>query len=74
MYDFINEGRKVKRDKTKIIQHKTTGGKAEILLIVQVFRISSKPFFQENSILCFHLLNTRMLHMVRKKFGLHKYS
>ena len=29
MYDFINEGRKVKRDKTKII-HKTTGGKAEI--------------------------------------------
>lgn len=30
MYDFINEGRKVKRDKTKIIQHKTTGGKAEI--------------------------------------------
>lgn len=29
MYDFINEGRKVKRDKTKII-HKTTGEKAEI--------------------------------------------
>lgn len=29
MYDFINEGRKVKRDKTKII-HKTTGGKVEI--------------------------------------------
>lgn len=73
MYDFINEGRKVKRDKTKII-HKTTGGKAEIFLIVQVFGISSKPFFQENSILCFYLLNTRMLHMVRKKFGLHKYS
>lgn len=29
MYDFINEGWKFKRDKTKII-HKTTGGKVEI--------------------------------------------
>lgn len=73
MYDFINEGRKVKRDKTKII-HKRLVEKRRFFLIVQVFGISSKPFFQENSILCFYLLNTRMLHMVRKKFGLHKYS
>lgn len=48
--------------------------KRRFFLIVQVFGISSKPFFQENSILCFYLLNTRMLHTVRKKFGSHKYS
>ena len=73
MYDFINEGRKVKRDKSKII-HKTTGGKAEIFFNSSSLWGFKQTLFQENSILCFYLLNTRMLHMVRKKFGLQKYS